>query len=354
MEIVKLDEKYLKFIMNKINNFPEHGIGLKLYFRDKCFFIPMTSKIIESKSSHFNEINKFFKIGNKNGTLLILNYLYIDSRFTKKLTQNKTIISEHQILQNNRKTIEKKLLNQINFNKSRLDKLKLDLYNEFFILRFNPEINKKMANKYLEKALSSMSALEKINNYQKILGEILNYKVLEKVDSYEVETLIKIKSAWEKIIRDLGKPLTLEYIIEINSIIASHQALKVGVLRDIEGSVSGEFTIPIPKRDKINMLLKKINESSFYEKEEEIFKLFFSIILEQWFFDGNKRTAFSIFNKILIENGLGILLLEECNNKEFEEKLYSCYVEKYKNDIFSEKKKKEFFIFLKEKCITKF
>ena len=37
MEIVKLDEKYLKFIMNKINNFPEHGIGLKLYFRDKCF-----------------------------------------------------------------------------------------------------------------------------------------------------------------------------------------------------------------------------------------------------------------------------------------------------------------------------
>ena len=110
MEIVKLDEKYLKFIMSKINNFPEHGIGLKLYFRDKCFFIPMTSKIIESKSSHFNEINKFFKIGNKNGTLLILNYLYIDSRFTKKLTQNKTIISEHQILQNNRKTIEKKKL----------------------------------------------------------------------------------------------------------------------------------------------------------------------------------------------------------------------------------------------------
>lgn len=354
MEIVKIDEKYLNFIMRKINNFPEHGIGLKLYFRNKCFFIPITSKIIEKKNYTFNEINKYFRIGNKNGTLLILNYLYIDPRFAKRLPQNKTIISEHQIFQNNRKQIEKQLLNQINFNKNRLDSEKIRLYEEFFISRFNPEINRRKANNYFEKALDSLSALEKISNYHKILGEILDYKVLEKVDSYEIETIIKIKSAWEKIIRDLGKPLSVDYIIDINSIIASHQALEVGKLRDQEWGVSGEFIIPIPNKEKIEYFIKNINESSFSEKEEKSLELFYSIILEQWFFDGNKRTAFSILNKILIENGLGILLLEEKNNKEFEEKLYNCYLEKYKEVEFLEKYKNEFFIFLKENCIIKF
>lgn len=354
MEIVKIDEKYLSFVVKKINNFPEHGIGLKLYFRNKYFFIPMTSKVVESKNCSFNEKNKYFKIGKKNGTLLILNYLYIDHRFVKKLPQNKTIVSEHQIFQNNRKQIEKQLLNQINFNKNRLDKEKIKLYEEFFITRFDPEINKRKANNYLEKALNSLSALEKINNYHKILGEILNYKILEKVDSYEIETIIKIKSAWEKIIRDLGKPLSIDYIIEINSIIASHQALEVGKLRDQEWGVSGEFVIPIPNNYKIESFIKNINEASFSEKEEKSLELFYSIILEQWFFDGNKRTAFSILNKILIENGLGILLLEERNNKEFEEKLYNCYFEKYKKAEFLEKCKNEFFIFLKEKCLIKF
>lgn len=354
MEIVKLDEQYLKFIMTKMKNFPEHGIGLKLYFRNKCFFIPITSKIIKEKNMTFNEMNKYFRIGIKNGTLLILNYLYIDARFTIKLPENKTIISEHQILQNSRKTIEKKLLNQINYNKNRLDKEKINLYEEFFTSKFNPESNRIKANKYLEKALESMSALEKIKNGNKILEEILDYKVLEKVDSFEIETIVKIKNAWEKILRDLGKPLNIEYIIEINSIIAAHQALKVGILRDEEWKVSRRFTIKIPQETKINSIIKKVNESSFYEKEEKSLELFYSIILDQWFFDGNKRTAFSIFNKILIENGLGILLLEETNNKDFEEKLFNCYIGKYENPALSEETKKEFFIFLREKCIVRF
>ena len=69
---------------------------------------------------------------------------------------------------------------------------------------------------------------------------------MEKVDLYDVQTILNLKTAREDIMRILDKKLTLDYIIDINKTIASHQALKVGEIRDGINSVSGLFEVEFP------------------------------------------------------------------------------------------------------------
>lgn len=351
MEIVTLNKEYLERILAIFSNYPKHGVGLKFYFRGQCFFIPLTSKIKEEKNSTSYEKSKYFILG-KNGTLLINNYVYIDPKFVVRKEENKTVITEHQILQDNKKIIEKKLQLQINITKKSSDEVKKDIFNNYFIFKFNPQKNKEQAVRYMKDALNSMSNLEKITNSYEIINDVIDYKVLEKADSFDLESIFKIKSTWEKIIRDFGTKLTLDYIIEINASLSSHQSLFSGIIRNMEWSVGKEFIIPVPDIEIINKLILNVNEG-IEDKESNGLELFYSIILEQWFFDGNKRTAFTILNKILIENGLGIVIFNKENHKIFEDKLYMCYKEKYTNNNI-QASKEELFVFLKEKCLIRF
>ena len=53
-------------------------------------------------------------------------------------------------------------------------------------------------------------------------------------------------------------------------------------------------------------------------------------------------------NKILIQNGIGLVLITEELEKKFSEKLFLCYKEK------GEKSKREFMEFIKNYCYIKF
>ena len=62
----------------------------------------------------------------------------------------------------------------------------------------------------------------------------------------------------------------------------------------------------------------------------------------QIFWDGNKRTSMIIANKMLIENGCGIITVKEENINEFNKLLTEYYNTNNKNKIVE---------FLYEKCI---
>lgn len=99
--------------------------------------------------------------------------------------------------------------------------------------------------------------------------------------------------------RTLDEKLTLDYIIDINKTIASHQVLKVGEIRDGVNSVGGLFEIEIPNKELILKFIDKINkiiaEGNSIKIENTAIRLFYTLVVNQWFYDGNKRTGFAIF-----------------------------------------------------------
>ena len=72
-------------------------------------------------------------------------------------------------------------------------------------------------------------------------------------------------------------------------------------------------------KSSINKILK--ND----DKEDVALDLMLYIMRSQLFFDGNKRTAMLVANKILIENGLGIFAVRQQNMNEFFTKLVKFY-----------------------------
>ena len=79
------------------------------------------------------------------------------------------------------------------------------------------------------------------------------------------------------------------------------------------------------ERRSIVIHLKTDVKNSSKNIEMNALSLFYHIIISQWFFDGNKRTAFVIANKILLKNGIGLLIVEDKNNEKFNQLLYDCY-----------------------------
>ena len=357
MKIVKLNAEYLKLIRKENPNYPEKGIGVHLYHENFYYFIPLTSKnktidyLKNKKPIKYN----YFKVGMKNGSLLIQNYIRCSPHLITIVQSNSTVISQIQFLQKNLLKIKKKLSLHIdNSKKNHIKNNETKIFEKFLNTIINKTENRESAKKYLHKAVESMAVIEKITFPKEITEKVIQCKTLEKFDDYDIQTILNLKLAWQNLYRNLYKPLNLDYVIKINKIIASHQALEVGILRNKINYVSGEFLIPIPIESKIVNLLNK-NFKEIESIENNALQLFIHIIIKQWFFDGNKRTAFVILNKILIEAGLGICLIDQSNQSEFDSLLYSCYRNNYKGSRKNKIDAASIFVrFLKEKCITHF
>lgn len=344
MRIVNIDEDYKNYILkeNRFPKFHNFGLGLYIFLKENHIFIPITSK----KITHVDKDNRYLYIGKdgKYGTLLIGSYVYVKTHLVKEAILDKRINDEFIYFQSKEKLIRTKLTYQINRSIGNDDDNKLLWLSEF--LAESLESNKNKAIKYAKKAIQSMAVIEKIKMPQDEIDTVMNLGCLGRTDVYEIKTILNLKDTWEYLVKTLEVPLTLEYIITINEKIANHQALEVGKIRDSINYVSGEFEIPIPNINEIKRLLKIVNNSK--NIEINALKLFYQIITKQWFFDGNKRTAFVIANKIFIRNGIGLLLVDDTNKDEFEMYLYECYKKKsiqYKN---------EFIQFLNFKCLNRF
>ena len=352
MRIVKLNKNYLEEILKINGHINKKGIGLALNIKDNFIFIPITSQIKYDSEKLKHLDYPLFNIGDKRkyGTLVIKDYIYIHHSVITDVDSDDRIIDEITFFKKNREIIKKKVVRRINKYKESYDKKIQEILFNFLYKRKTEARNN--GKKYAEKLINSMAIIEKVNFTKDDLESIIEYKVMEKVDLYDVQTILNLKTAWEDIMRTLDKKLTLDYIIDINKTIASHQALKVGEIRDGINSVSGLFEVEVPNKELILSFIDKINkiitEGNSIKIENIAISLFYTLVVNQWFYDGNKRTGFAIMNKILIQNGIGLVLITEELEQKFSEKLFLCYKEK------GEKSKREFMEFIKNYCYIKF
>ena len=203
------------------------------------------------------------------------------------------------------------------------------------------EQNLFLAKKVLVSNIYNSARLEGINTTYPDTKTILEGVNVPSLKLDEINCILNLRDAWNFTLSNIDSNVTLDFICKVNSYVSRNESLEWGVLRTGKVGINGVDYIPsIPNRDDVIINIKEIL------KEENItsrsLNLMLYLMRSQIFWDGNKRTAMIVANKILIENGCGIISVKENNINEFNKLLTEYYNTGNKNKIIS---------FLYDNCI---
>lgn len=141
----------------------------------------------------------------------------------------------------------------------------------------------------------------------------------------DILAIRNMRDAWKDILDSFGTKLSFDYICKLNGYIARNEAIQWGVLRTGSVGISGcSYRPAIPEQDKIKGDIQRIL-NSYVTSTEKALNLFCYITYNQLFWDGNKRTALAAANKLLLDNGCGMLTIVDENMQRFNELLLNMY-----------------------------
>lgn len=154
------------------------------------------------------------------------------------------------------------------------------------------------------------------------------------VQGYKIEEITAInnlKKAWQFILNDIDLELNLAYICKINGIVGEGIFYNSGMIRSTPVKIGGTTWQPtIPFESQIKEELDKVSGES---NTERAINMMLYLMRKQIFLDGNKRTAMLIANKIMIENGCGIISIPIDKQPEFYKLLIEYYETSNKKEI---------------------
>lgn len=158
----------------------------------------------------------------------------------------------------------------------------------------------------------------------------------------DVRVVRNLKAAWEFYLnREFGTELNLEFLLAINKRVSNNESLDWGVLRYGNIGISGTNHKPkAPEEQEVREQLEEMKLIT--NKTLRALKLFLWMCKSQLFWDGNKRSASICCNKVLLDNGCGLLVIQEKDLKEFNTLLSNSYETNQDKEIIN---------FLYEKCI---
>lgn len=165
------------------------------------------------------------------------------------------------------------------------------------------------------------------------------YAIYEKarvndVDVGDILKIINLKRAWYLIIDGAERELTLDLICRINGEVARDEALAWGTLRTGRVFISGtDYVPPIPEAAAVCAMLSSLE--AIESPTERAIETMLRLMKSQLFWDGNKRTAMLAANKVMIENGCGIISVPNDKIQGFSEILCDYYT----NDTLGQAKK---------------
>ena len=200
--------------------------------------------------------------------------------------------------------------------------------------------------------LAKEELVSNIYNSARLEGINITYeetkKVLEEVNVPslrldEINCILNLRDVWNFALSNIDADITLDFICKVNSFVSRNESLEWGVLRTGKVGINGVDYIPdIPEREDVIVNIENIL------KEENItsrsLNLMLYLMRSQLFWDGNKRTAMIVANKLLISNGCGIISIKEDDINEFNKLLTEYYNTGNKEKIIP---------FLYDKCIFK-
>ena len=181
-----------------------------------------------------------------------------------------------------------------------------------------------LAKKVLVSSIYNSAKLEGINTTYPDTKTILDGANVPSLRLDEINCILNLRDAWNFVLSNIDEPITLELICKINAFVSRGESLELGVLRTGKVGINGVDYIPdIPDETKIIADIKNIMKEENITKRSLVLMLY--LMRTQAFWDGNKRTSMIVANKIMIENGCGVITIKEEYFKEFNSLLTEYY-----------------------------
>ena len=141
----------------------------------------------------------------------------------------------------------------------------------------------------------------------------------------DITAIMNMRDAWKYLLLSLDEKLNLDYICRLNSYISRNEALEWGVLRYGSVGISGtDYKPPVPVKESVESDIHRI-VSTYDSATSRALELFCYITYNQLFWDGNKRTALTAANKLLVSHGCGILTIKDHDMEQFNSLLRTMY-----------------------------
>ena len=140
----------------------------------------------------------------------------------------------------------------------------------------------------------------------------------------EIQCILNLRDAWKFVINNIEKKFNLDFICKVNEYVARNESLEWGKLRTGIVEITGTQYIPeIPNKEKVEKNIEDIFKIENATQKAITYMLYG--MRSQLFWDGNKRTSTIVANKIMIENGAGIIKVPDEKLEEFNELLTKYY-----------------------------
>lgn len=181
-----------------------------------------------------------------------------------------------------------------------------------------------LAKERLNSIIYNSVKLEGFNTNYFNVKKILNGSNVPSLKLDEINCILNLRDAWNFVLSNIDEPITLELICKINAFVSRGESLEWGVLRTGKVGINGVDYIPdIPDETKIIADIKNIMKEENITRRTLVLMLY--LMRTQAFWDGNKRTSMIVANKIMIENGCGVITIKEEYFKEFNSLLTEYY-----------------------------
>ena len=195
------------------------------------------------------------------------------------------------------------------------------MLNKFLLTK---EQNIFVAKKVLVSNIYNSAKLEGINTTYPDTKTILDGINVPTLKLDEINCILNLRDAWNYVLSSIDSDINLEFICKVNSYVSRNESLEWGVLRTGKVGINGVDYIPdVPIKEKV------VDEINSILREEcatkRAINLMFYLMRSQVFWDGNKRTSMIVANKIMIENGCGIITIKEEFINEFNNLLIEYY-----------------------------
>lgn len=132
----------------------------------------------------------------------------------------------------------------------------------------------------------------------------------------EIQCVLNLRDAWKYTINNINEKFDLSFICKINELVARNESISWGTLRNGNVEITGTEYIPeIPNKEKVQKDIEKILKIE--SNTEKAIEYMLYGMRSQLFWDGNKRTSTICANKIMIENGCGIIKVPDNKLQDF-------------------------------------
>lgn len=154
-------------------------------------------------------------------------------------------------------------------------------------------------------------------------GGIVNGLTVDKIIAIN-----NLKYSWEFILENEEKEYDYKVLCHLHKLTADKLVLghDLGKIRTTPVNIGGtSWKTEFPIESKIKEELDELLDQDDKSKTEIAIEIMLWIMRRQMFIDGNKLVAMLFANKIMIDNGCGIITISQENQSTFYEKLIKFY-----------------------------